>query len=1493
MSRIVDAIQRTVAGTQQKPAGGSGAAPGGGKPKGAVPAYADKAGIRHPEGFYVQRRKPILTGVLPIGTSDIAAPDERPREGHSKFSPARGTTKGCDAAGLKELSTEAFVQTYGKYAALEVKEALQAATRAKLLAVSEGVAEALQLLQATLAEAEADGGGDADPTPEASAALNLAFEALRLAAGLAYDVLAATREAAPAPLAEAAQLLHTHALLALEMCPAVQDAVARLCCAWWAAGGPDKEELLSQTLPFLLIRALTDTKGRACSVKPCLEMRHALGLLDFEDESIDDMKRLLLQAAKSSLFLRRPEGRRFLGHVLTLHPSLVAEVASVMRNMVVTGKQWVLEAVGEIILRGWREAVGPCAAAIETILIQGFAKALLYASSKGLASNVLVALHQLHDARRPGPGGGGGGGGGGLDSALARLYEPILFRALSAANPAVRRNALLLLMDVFPLVGGGNALLLLMDVFPLVDPEATEQEQDEGLTRQLAAAADALADPAPAVRAAAAPGVCALLDTYWEIIPSATTAAFVAKLADQLAFDAAAPGVRVAVLEGLRLLVDNVHAQPVLKRALPGLAPLMHDASPAVRVAMADLLLCISTSRGLKFWEVVPLDALLDVLARPAAADDGLAARVHHLLVPSYMPNAQEGAARVAALLRTSPAAGQAFCRLLAAPLLPGGGAAAGAGAAAGQRVPVPLERLISLAQALATHLAEHPPSADPTSPPRKSRGRRGGADAAAAKRGGGKRKKAPGGGGEGEGGSGSERDEEDVPAHGARDEEPDAWCSLLAGLCELAGGAGAALQQELCSEADVQGMFKPAALQQLLDSCPSPAARRHVWRIAERLPCLAAAGRLRANTLRQLAGGELLPLYGLGGADGCAVDGAEAAGGAAAREELGGILACLAAAPSCAKLSALLSRALGLPWGPAGGGGGAEGAGGAQGEGEEEGDEEEEDDIRCKSCGKAQPDHNLLLCDGCDAAYHTTCLRPWLAAVPCGEWFCPGCDGDIRGSALGAAAALECVGLLLGSDAGRQLLQASGLLSAALPALQRRCAAATEEALSAVAAAAAAAPPAAPPARGKKAAAAAGAGGAERERAEAALAACCGAAAAARLCARAAVHLSGVAALHVLVAAAGAAEDAANAVAAAGAARDAAAAALAAAVVDGSSALATAADWLQEARGAAGPAAGAPLAGAAARLAAGAAALLAVLGDALRLGVAPPGREAREQAAACGRSALGLLLALQPCAMEGPAEDVLLADTALLRLLLAPPAGAADAPAADGAEASAPAGGEQLGAWVSEWLQALSSGPLAGAAASVRPHVPALLGGLLAPGAAAAGAAPAAPEPWLRPLAEAVAAAAIEAAGGGSDSDDSDAEGCEEEQGENVDPNIMRAAGGGDAKKRRAAGGGGPLEVPPMVERDVAARCVAAALAAGRAGDWRGSLGALRLGRVLGAGRGAGGAGGAERTVFSEVRAAAEAAQGGGGGGGAAALLVAQIDRLAVTAGGGARGRR
>lgn len=36
-----------------------------------------------------------------------------------------------------------------------------------------------------------------------------------------------------------------------------QDAVARLCSSWWSLGAEGRESLVSQTLPYLLVKALS------------------------------------------------------------------------------------------------------------------------------------------------------------------------------------------------------------------------------------------------------------------------------------------------------------------------------------------------------------------------------------------------------------------------------------------------------------------------------------------------------------------------------------------------------------------------------------------------------------------------------------------------------------------------------------------------------------------------------------------------------------------------------------------------------------------------------------------------------------------------------------------------------------------------------------------------------------------------------------------------------------------------------------------------------------------------------------------------------------------------------------------------------------------------------------------------------------------------------------------------------------------------------------
>ncbi|KAJ0113113.1 hypothetical protein Patl1_02720 [Pistacia atlantica] len=45
-----------------------------------------------------------------------------------------------------------------------------------------------------------------------------------------------------------------------------------------------------------------------------------------------------------------------------------------------------------------------------------------------------------------------------------------------------------------------------------------------------------------------------------------------------------------------------------------------------------------------------------------------------------------------------------------------------------------------------------------------------------------------------------------------------------------------------------------------------------------------------------------------------------------------------------------------------------------------------------CKVCGVDKDDDSVLLCDTCDAEYHTYCLDPPLARIPEGNWYCPSC---------------------------------------------------------------------------------------------------------------------------------------------------------------------------------------------------------------------------------------------------------------------------------------------------------------------------------------------------------------------------------------------------------------------------------------------------------------------------------------------------------------------
>ena len=45
-----------------------------------------------------------------------------------------------------------------------------------------------------------------------------------------------------------------------------------------------------------------------------------------------------------------------------------------------------------------------------------------------------------------------------------------------------------------------------------------------------------------------------------------------------------------------------------------------------------------------------------------------------------------------------------------------------------------------------------------------------------------------------------------------------------------------------------------------------------------------------------------------------------------------------------------------------------------------------------CRVCNSKDDEDEMLLCDGCDAGYHTYCSQPPIENVPEGDWFCPDC---------------------------------------------------------------------------------------------------------------------------------------------------------------------------------------------------------------------------------------------------------------------------------------------------------------------------------------------------------------------------------------------------------------------------------------------------------------------------------------------------------------------
>jgi len=52
-------------------------------------------------------------------------------------------------------------------------------------------------------------------------------------------------------------------------------------------------------------------------------------------------------------------------------------------------------------------------------------------------------------------------------------------------------------------------------------------------------------------------------------------------------------------------------------------------------------------------------------------------------------------------------------------------------------------------------------------------------------------------------------------------------------------------------------------------------------------------------------------------------------------------------------------------------------------------------ENIRCQKCRKKSDGENMIICDGCELAWHIYCHKPKIRKIPSGDWFCKDCKSE------------------------------------------------------------------------------------------------------------------------------------------------------------------------------------------------------------------------------------------------------------------------------------------------------------------------------------------------------------------------------------------------------------------------------------------------------------------------------------------------------------------
>ena len=255
----------------------------------------------------------------------------------------------------------------------------------------------------------------------------------------------------------------------------------------------------------------------------------------------------------------------------------------------------VSEAYGDLLLRGWKDIGNSTARCIGSELpvktkkgvvvedpigddvIQSFESNVLgmlvhdaiHANNVKVFRGLFQILNFFHNEKNY----------KGMDNLLMKTYNPIIWRSLKCNNSMVRAQSAALFCAVFPLRANNT----------------TAAEDDDTMQKHFNTFTLLLKDNDHKVRSSAISGICKVLNDYWEPIPANISYTILSYMINTSSKDCSSGLVRIAVIEGLQLLLTNCPlSHVILKKLLPSLSHALHDVSEKVRSAFVTLLLIVS-----------------------------------------------------------------------------------------------------------------------------------------------------------------------------------------------------------------------------------------------------------------------------------------------------------------------------------------------------------------------------------------------------------------------------------------------------------------------------------------------------------------------------------------------------------------------------------------------------------------------------------------------------------------------------------------------------------------------------------------------------------------------------------------------------------------------------------------------------------------------------------------------------------------------------------